>query len=65
MYPATNGWGFLLLSSYTGVLLNGIDTAIFDLLHDAHILGKTILDSIITIEKNNLAGSRLIAVVLP
>ena len=55
----------VLAAAIAGVPLNGVDTAILHLLHNAHMVGRTILAAIIPIEKDNVAWARLIAVVLP
>ena len=55
----------ILAAAIAGVALDSVDAAILHLLHDAHMIGRTILAAIIPIEKDNVAGSRLIAVVLP
>ena len=41
------------------------DASILHLLHNANMIGRTILAAIIPIEKDNVARARLIAVVLP
>ena len=53
----------VLAAAIAGVALDGVDTAILHFLHDANMIGRTVLTSIIPIEKDNVAGSRLIAVV--
>lgn len=55
----------ILAAAIAGVAFNSIDAAILHLLHDANMIGRTILAAIIPIEKDNVAGARLIAVVLP
>ena len=48
----------------TRVALYGVDTAILHFLHNPHMVGRTILASIIPIEKDDVAGARLIACLL-
>ena len=55
----------VLTATITGVAFDGVDASILHLLHNANMVGRTILATIIPIEKDNIAGSRLIAVVLP
>lgn len=55
----------VLTATIAGIAFDGVDTAILHFLHDANMIGRTVLTSIIPIEKDNVAGSRLIAVVLP
>ena len=54
-----------MTATITRVAFDGVDTAILHLLHNANMIGRTILATIIPIEKDNVAGARLIAVVLP
>lgn len=44
------------------VALHRVDAAI---LHNPHMVGRTVLASIIPVEKDDVAGARLIAVILP
>ena len=53
----------VLTAAIAGIAFDGVDTAILHFLHDANMIGRTVLTSIIPIEKDNVAGSRLIAVV--
>lgn len=55
----------VLAAAIAGVALDGVDTAILHFLHDANMIGRTVLAAIIPIEKDNVARARLIAVVLP
>ena len=55
----------VLAARITRVTLDSVDAAILHLLHDANMIGRTVLAAIIPIEKDNVAGARLIAVVLP
>ena len=54
----------VLAAAIAGVAFDGVDTAIFHLLHDTNMIGRNILAAIIPIQKDNVAGSRLITVVL-
>ena len=47
------------------VALHRVDAAILHLLHNPHMVGRTVLASIIPVEKDDVAGARLIAVMLP
>lgn len=47
------------------VALHRVDAAILHLLHNPHMVGRTVLASIIPVEKDDVAGARLIAVILP
>ena len=47
------------------IAFDGVDAAILDLLHNAYMVGLPVLAAIIPVEKDNIAGARLIAVVLP
>ena len=55
----------VLAHSVTGVALHGVDAAILHLLHNPHMVGRTVLASIIPVEKDDVTGARLVAVVLP
>ena len=55
----------ILAATIAGVAFDGVDASILHLLHDAHMVGRTVLAAIIPIEKDNVAGARFIAVVLP
>ena len=55
----------VLTATIAGVTLDSVDAAIFHLLHDTNMVGRTILAAIIPIEKDNVAGTRFIAVILP
>lgn len=55
----------ILAAAIAGISLDGVDTAILHFFHNTNMVGRTILATIIPIEKDNIAGSRLIAVVLP
>ena len=53
-----------------GVALYGVDDTVFHLLHNAHMVGYTVLRPgvsarIVPIKENQVAGARLIAVALP
>ena len=55
----------VLTATIAGVAFDGVDASILHLLHNANMIGRTILAAIIPIEKDNVARARLIAVVLP
>ena len=55
----------VLTAAIAGVTLDSVDAAILHLLHDTNMVGITILAAIIPIEKDQVAGARLIAVVPP
>lgn len=55
----------VLTATIAGISFDGVDTAILHFFHNTNMVGRTILATIIPIEKDNIAGSRLIAVVLP
>src|SRR5699024_2884490 len=46
------------------VALYGVDTAILNFLHNAYMVGLPVLAPIVPIKKDDVAGARLIAVVL-
>ena len=52
-----------------GVALYGVDKAVLHLLHDAHMVGKAVLGAgtalVVPIKVDDVAGARLVAVVLP
>ena len=54
-----------MTAAIAGVTLDSVDAAILHLLHDTNMVGRTILAAIIPIEKDQVAGARLIAVVPP
>ena len=62
--------GILVLSAaIAGIALDGVDDTVFAFLHDADMIGLTILRAgrafIVPIEENDLTGRRLKAAVLP
>ena len=54
-------------AAIAGVALDGVDNAVFAFFHDAHMVCRSVLAFvlIIPIEKDQVAGARLIAVVPP
>lgn len=55
----------VLTAAIAGISFDGVDAAILHFLHDTNMIARTVLTAIIPIENDNVAGSRLIAVVLP
>lgn len=63
-------YGVLVLSAaITGIALNGVDNAVFAFLHDADMIGLTILRAggafVVPVKENDHAGGRLGRAVLP
>ena len=56
-------------AAIAGVALHGVDHPVLHLLHDAHMVGKAVLGAgaalVVPIKVDDVAGARLIAVVLP
>ena len=55
----------VLTAAIAGIAFDGVDTAILHFLHDANMIGRTVLTSIIPIKKDNIACRWLIASALP
>ena len=55
----------VLAHRVAGVAFYGVYTAILDLLHNTHMVGLPVLTSIIQVKEDDVAGARLVAVVLP
>lgn len=54
-----------LAHSIVGVALDGVHTAIFHAFHNAYMVGVAVLPTGCPIEKNEVAGARLIVARLP
>ena len=55
----------VLAHRIAGVAFYCVDTSILDFLHNAYMVGLPVLASIIPVKKDDVAGARLIAVILP
>ena len=58
-------WVAVLAHRVARVTFYGVDTAILDFLYNAYMVRLPVLASIIPVKKDDVAGARLIAVVLP
>ena len=55
----------VLAHRIAGVAFYGVDAAILNFLHNTHMVGLPVLTSIIQVKEDDVAGARLVAVVLP
>ena len=59
----------VLPAAIAGIALHGVDKAVLHLLHDAYMIGKAVLGAgaalVVPVKVDDVAGARLVVVVLP